>query len=354
MAVKRMISNDVVRTTLFQEMSQGAQLLYFFLNLSADDDGFNNDVMAEMERTKATKEDLSQLLRRGFIYAFESGVIVVRDWLINNNVPAKQYKPSEHIKEKFQLGAGNKGKYELIDSLPEGAKSIPLLQYEKGNVPLAARDLINENNRLQYISLTKKLGDSKNVQFELDNCAREDKSSLDKKRGECVHAPGAQVEMCIPEVRTVIDVDEFEIYSDETPNADTQAKCLYGEMKNIFLFDEEFQKLSDTYEDLNTLIDNVSHYLVNTNNKYSSHYSLIRRIAIKDKWPQKSNHTNKNEFPQNKFEEEKNSIRNEEITEIMETQMVDFSTAENIYKKECEEVKNRVLEKYRKLFGDKI
>ena len=40
MSHKRAFSKTIIETDAFQDMSQTAQLLYFYLNMSADDDGF--------------------------------------------------------------------------------------------------------------------------------------------------------------------------------------------------------------------------------------------------------------------------------------------------------------------------
>ena len=39
MAQRRMFSKKIVETDFFMEMSPTAKLLYFYLNMSADDDG---------------------------------------------------------------------------------------------------------------------------------------------------------------------------------------------------------------------------------------------------------------------------------------------------------------------------
>ena len=60
-------------------------------------------------------------------------------------------------------------------------------------------------------------------------------------------------------------------------------KHKYGEYKNVFLTDEELEKLKSEYSDYEKKIDNLSNYIASTGKSYKSHYATIRNWARRDK-----------------------------------------------------------------------
>ena len=61
MAVRRMISVNVVSGDAFLDLPVGAQALYFHLVLQGDDDGFVNSPRGVMRMVGAAEEDLRLL-----------------------------------------------------------------------------------------------------------------------------------------------------------------------------------------------------------------------------------------------------------------------------------------------------
>lgn len=55
-----------------------------------------------------------------------------------------------------------------------------------------------------------------------------------------------------------------------------------GEMNNVFLTEEEYERLSEKYSDADNLIDKLSLYLASTGKSYSSHYATLVRWAEED------------------------------------------------------------------------
>lgn len=51
--------------------------------MHADDDGFVANVKTIKRMTGASEEDLKILLAKQFVFSFESGVVVIRDWKIH-------------------------------------------------------------------------------------------------------------------------------------------------------------------------------------------------------------------------------------------------------------------------------
>lgn len=103
MANRRMFSQDVVCTDRFLEMSATARLLYFQLGMKADDDGFVASPVTECRIIGAAPDDLKMLAVKGYIIPFDSGVVVITDWLVSNQIRGQRYKPTRYQTERKML-----------------------------------------------------------------------------------------------------------------------------------------------------------------------------------------------------------------------------------------------------------
>ncbi|UXD81460.1 hypothetical protein D4351_033 [Lactococcus phage D4351] len=106
-----MFSKKIVETDLFMEMSPTAKLLYFYLNMSADDDGFVGNPKTIKLISGATDDDLKILIAKQFIIPFESGVVVIKDWKIHNYIQKDRYNQTQYLDEKKQLLVEENGTY---------------------------------------------------------------------------------------------------------------------------------------------------------------------------------------------------------------------------------------------------
>ena len=111
MAQRRMFSKKIVETDFFMEMSPTAKLLYFYLNMSADDDGFVGNPKTIKLISGATDDDLKILIAKQFIIPFESGVVVIKDWKIHNYIQKDRYNQTQYLDEKRQLLVEENGTY---------------------------------------------------------------------------------------------------------------------------------------------------------------------------------------------------------------------------------------------------
>ncbi|NHI70464.1 conserved phage C-terminal domain-containing protein [Lactococcus garvieae] len=111
MAQRRMFSKKIVETDVFMEMSPTAKLLYFYLNMSADDDGFVGNPKTIKLISGATDDDLKILIAKQFIIPFDSGVIVIKDWKIHNYIQKDRYNQTQYLDEKKQLLVEENGSY---------------------------------------------------------------------------------------------------------------------------------------------------------------------------------------------------------------------------------------------------
>ena len=102
MEKRRMFAPDVVEMDSFVEMSNEARLLYFYLGLYTDDDGFVNNPKSIARLNMLDIHALDELIENEFVIPFESGIIVITHWNINNKIRKDRYKETE-FKKEFSL-----------------------------------------------------------------------------------------------------------------------------------------------------------------------------------------------------------------------------------------------------------
>lgn len=113
MAEKRMFSKSIVDSDMFLDMPSTAQALYFHLGMRADDEGFINNPKSIMRNVRCTEDDMKILIAKSYIIPFDSGVVVIRHWKINNNVRKDRIKPTCYLNEKSLLSLDNTDVYNL-------------------------------------------------------------------------------------------------------------------------------------------------------------------------------------------------------------------------------------------------
>lgn len=105
----------------FMALSSSAQALYLHLSMSADDDGFCNQVAISMFKAHASVQDLQTLLDKRYIYQFENGVIVIKHWRMANALRKDRYTPTAFQEELSKLGIKENGAYTW---LPDGCQMV--------------------------------------------------------------------------------------------------------------------------------------------------------------------------------------------------------------------------------------
>ncbi len=116
MAKRRMFSRDVTDSDEFGELSFEAQALYLHLSMGADDDGLLHSAKKIMRAITASEDALEELEHYGLIIRFESGVIVIRQWNINNSIQKDRYHPTTYQEEKAMLVLNSNNEYVLKTS----------------------------------------------------------------------------------------------------------------------------------------------------------------------------------------------------------------------------------------------
>lgn len=107
-----MFSLDVVDTDRFLEMPVTTQALYFHLGMRADDDGFVSSPKRITTLVGCNEDDLKLLIVKQFVIPFESGIVVISEWNINNYIQKDRYKSTIYQEEKEMLHKAN-GVYRL-------------------------------------------------------------------------------------------------------------------------------------------------------------------------------------------------------------------------------------------------
>ena len=139
MAERRMFAKTIIDSDAFIEMPMSARLLYYDLGMRADDDGFVNSPKKIMRMIGASNDDMNILIMRKFIIPFDSGVVVIKHWRINNYLRNDRYTETQYVKEKEQLTIDEKGKYHL--GIPGG---IPAVSTGKDSI---GKDSIDKDNK---------------------------------------------------------------------------------------------------------------------------------------------------------------------------------------------------------------
>lgn len=107
-----MFSPKIIGSDAFLDMSVASRELYFQLGMYADDDGFISPRKI-MRMVGASDDDLKTLILKRFVLPFQSGVIVIKHWRINNLVRKDYYRPTQYDDEKALLYLKENGAYTL-------------------------------------------------------------------------------------------------------------------------------------------------------------------------------------------------------------------------------------------------
>lgn len=135
MAERRMFAKTIVLSDAFLDMPLSARCLYFTLGMLADDDGFVNSPKSIMRQCGASDGDLQCLLDNRFIILFETGVIVIKHWRINNYLRNDRYVPTKYKDEMQKLEVKDNGAYHVgIPGIPSnGIPSIDKYRLDKNS-----------------------------------------------------------------------------------------------------------------------------------------------------------------------------------------------------------------------------
>jgi hypothetical protein len=177
MSSKRMFNTQIVDSDAFLSMPLSSQALYFHLGMSADDDGFLNNPVQIARAINASQDDMNLLLLKKFILRFDTGVMVIKHWKINNYIRSDRYKPTLYQDELRQLEVKQDGGYRFVGAienektpinqqvLPVGYQTDTEIRLDKIKLDKISIDKGSNNNDLHFMDQLNK-DVKKNTTFE--------------------------------------------------------------------------------------------------------------------------------------------------------------------------------------------
>lgn len=131
-----MFSQKIVESDHFTDMPLSSQALYFHLGMVADDDGFVNAPKKLIRAIGASEDDMKLLIAKRFILSFDSGVVVVKHWLMNNTIRKDRYNPTQYQDEMSQLDVKDNKSYTekpLFSTIPDNGNQMATNGIPSGN-----------------------------------------------------------------------------------------------------------------------------------------------------------------------------------------------------------------------------
>lgn len=114
-----MLNKAVVESDPFFEMPADSQALYMHLVLNADDEGFVGNPETIRRMTGFSKDSLKLLIAKGFLISFQSGVVVVTHWEMQNKIQPSRKTKTIFTDEKGLLLVDEQGKYLIFNNSSE-------------------------------------------------------------------------------------------------------------------------------------------------------------------------------------------------------------------------------------------
>jgi hypothetical protein len=163
-----MFSLDIVDSDDFLDMPISSQNLYFHLGMRADDEGFLGSPKKVLREVRGSTDDIKLLSVKNYIIIFQSGVIVLTHFNINNYIPNDRFKPTVYQDEKKQVKlkkiTNNKKDRRQIYTLINGKMHVPHTDciqdvYESDTKCIPS---IVEYSKVEYSKVKKNILSSKN------------------------------------------------------------------------------------------------------------------------------------------------------------------------------------------------
>ena len=145
MAQRRMFNKAITNNDNFLEMPSSSQNLYVHLSMNADDDGFIDNWKSIMRMTGNKDDDMKILIAKQYVIPFESGVIAIKHWKLNNYLQKDRYTPTIYQQEIQQLNTDEHNGYILDTSC---IHSIDKLSLEENSLDKISKD----ENRLEIVN----------------------------------------------------------------------------------------------------------------------------------------------------------------------------------------------------------
>ena len=156
MAERRMFAKSIVLSDAFLDMPMSARCLYFTLGMLADDDGFVGGIKSIMRQCGASEDDIKILLGKRYLLCFDSGVIVIKHWRMNNYLRNDRHNDTTYLEELESLILDKKGSYtEKNKENIRYTNGIPMVSTGKDSIDKYSIDKDSINNNICATSETE-------------------------------------------------------------------------------------------------------------------------------------------------------------------------------------------------------
>ena len=182
-----MFSMSILDSDAFLDMPQSTQNLYMHMAMRADDDGFLGNPKKIIRMTGCGDDDYKILISKKFVIPFESGICVIKHWLIHNTIRRDRYEETTYCDEK-----------KLLDMAENKAYSVGL---PSGNQMATSGCHSIEENSIEKNSKEETGGRVSFGEFQKVKITTDEKSKLDEKYGRAA---------------TSILIDELDQYLEST------------------------------------------------------------------------------------------------------------------------------------------
>lgn len=258
MAERRCFSMKIVDSDAFVEMPLSAQALYFHLGMRADDDGFINKPNRIARDVGASGDDLKLLIAKRFILAFDTGVVVVKHWMIHNTLRKDRLKPPHY---------------------PELAARI----YIKGNDGYTDNPETDDVSLLEYRVSVKCLSVDSQMS---DNCPSNDSQLPGKCQHKVSKGKSRKDNITIRQV----EGSAFDSDSDDELSTNFSTGRLFELQQGtlgkgvVLLTPEQDEFLLDKlgYDGYNHYVAKLADFILKKDAKVSNHYATILKWAEED------------------------------------------------------------------------
>ena len=151
MANRRMFSKDVLMTDDFLDLPPTTKVLYFFLNLEADDDGFVANPRTVMRFIGSTKDDMKLLVEGNYVLLFDTGVVVITDWTEHNSIRKDRKKATRFVEEMQQIALVEGNKYKWLSDVQPSDNQVTTSRQPNGCIGEGRRgkDSIGEDRGVE-------------------------------------------------------------------------------------------------------------------------------------------------------------------------------------------------------------
>ena len=230
MAERRMFAKTIVLSDAFLDMPLSARCLYFTLGMLADDDGFINSPKSVMRQCGASEDDLRVLMSKKFVLAFQSGVIVIKHWRINNYLRQDRHTDTKYVEEKESLVVNENGSYSF--GIPLANQVTTTCQPSDNQLPTTCQAVgipsIDKNSIDKYRDIVLYLNDKSGKNFRYSS----------RKTKELIQAR-LNDGFSVDDFKTVIDKKTAEWKDDKKMNQYLRPETLFGTKFEAYLNQQE-------------------------------------------------------------------------------------------------------------------